>query len=89
MAHKTAYEENLQKRPIRIINHNHSNTEQQTYQGLQALRKTVMIMKVTKGFRSILCNIGSEKGISARLNVVTDVVYPKHSGECPKAQERW
>ena len=53
----------------------------QTYQGLQALRKTDMIMEVTESFWSILCNVGSERGNSVRLNVVTNVVYPEHDGE--------
>ena len=43
-----------------------------------------MIMEVIEGFWSILCSIDSEKGISARLNVVTDVVYPEHVGEFSK-----
>lgn len=41
-------------------------------------------MEVIEGFWSILCNSGSEEGISARLNVVTDVVYPEHDGQCSK-----
>lgn len=52
-----------------------------TNQGLQALRKMDVVMEFIKGFRSILCNITSEKGSSARFNVVTDVIYPEHDGE--------
>jgi hypothetical protein len=47
-----------------------------------------MIMEVIEGFWSILCNIGSEKGITARLNVVTDVVYPEHDGVFSKTHLR-
>lgn len=39
-------------------------------------------MEVIEGSWSILCNIGSESPISTRFNVVTDVVYPEHDGEC-------
>jgi len=47
-----------------------------------------MIMEVIEGFWSILCNIGSEKGISVRLNVVTDVIYPEHDDERSKTHLR-
>ena len=45
-------------------------------------------MEVAEGFWSVLCNIGSEKGNSARLNIVTDVVYPEHDGEWSKTHLR-
>jgi len=49
----------------------------------------VMIMEVIEGSWSILCNIGSKMASSGKFNVVTDIIYPEHDGECSKMQKVW
>ncbi len=46
--------------------------------------KANMIMEFIESFRSILCNVGLEMASASEFNVVTDVVYPEHDGECSK-----